>query len=354
MNGQKTDRISFHSYTLNEKRSIDVSIPSDYKKSDKNYPVIYLFDGLPLKDYLFGLQTYYIDDYPQYIVVSINHISRNTELTNNSSFFDFFLEELINKIDSNYRTTNYRIAIGHSFGGAFVLQSALISDKLKGIIAISPTIVKDNYNLVEDYRENAQRITNATYIGYGSNDFSYLMSDSEKLYDVLQEKYKTSIRSKIEEYQNEDHGSAILIGMRRGLSFIFEELIFPERLWDQIEKKEEKEEIFNKYYTDLTQRYDSEITPHEDDLNRLGYSYLWENKLIEAAPIFKQNIGLYPLSSNVYDSYAECLELMGNIDEALKYYKKAIKVEKANDNDQQQLDFYKSNYKDALKKSDPK
>lgn len=347
MNGQKTNHISFHSAALNQKRAIDVSLPIDYKKSDKNYPVIYLFDGELLNDYLLGLQKYSVDEYPQFIIVSIHHVNRNTELVNNKKFYVFFLEELIDKIDSSYRTTNYRVAIGHSFGGAFVLHSALISDKLKGIVAISPTIINSNYNLINDYDENMLSKNNTTYIGYGSNDFSYLIKDSDKLYGILQEKYKNTIRSKLEKYDDEDHTSAILIGMRRGLNFLFEELIFPEHLWGQIEEGK-KDEIFNNYYTSLGQRYQSVIIPHEDDLNRLGYYYLSENKFSEATSVFKRNIRLYPLSSNVYDSYAECLELTGKKSEALKYYKKAIKVEEKGDNDEQQLQFYQSNYEDAL------
>lgn len=58
-------------------------------------------------------------------------------------------------------------------------------------------------------------------------------------------------------------------------------------------------------------------------LNGLGYNFIAQEDFDSALKIFQANIELFPEVANCYDSYAECNLLMGNKEEAAKYYKLA-------------------------------
>ena len=84
----------------------------------------------------------------------------------------------------------------------------------------------------------------------------------------------------------------------------------------------------------------------EGDINMLGYEQLMRHKKIDVAlSIFKANTHIFPNSANVYDSYAEALLENGKKDEAIKNYKKAVAVAKANNS--KQLKFFEQNLKAA-------
>lgn len=70
----------------------------------------------------------------------------------------------------------------------------------------------------------------------------------------------------------------------------------------------------------------------EDEVNSWGYQLLGLEKKNEASHIFKLNTLLFPESSNVYDSYGEILEILGNRKEAIINYKKSLKLNPNNTN----------------------
>jgi len=63
------------------------------------------------------------------------------------------------------------------------------------------------------------------------------------------------------------------------------------------------------------------------DINRLGYKYLENDPSISEA-IFQLNTKLYPMSSNVFDSYGDGLKALKKFEEALKAYKQAVEIGK--------------------------
>lgn len=76
----------------------------------------------------------------------------------------------------------------------------------------------------------------------------------------------------------------------------------------------------NKYWAD------------ENTINGLGYGYLASNELEKALAVFKLNVDYNPLSSNVYDSFAEAQLASGDTLNSIKNYKKSIVLNKKNTN----------------------
>ena len=76
----------------------------------------------------------------------------------------------------------------------------------------------------------------------------------------------------------------------------------------------------------------------EGQINDLGYAFLFNNKEMEAEAAFKKNTQLFPLSWNVYDSYAEVLLRKGNKADAIKMYQKSVELNAANENGKKVLE----------------
>ncbi|MBN2093479.1 serine hydrolase [candidate division KSB1 bacterium] len=70
----------------------------------------------------------------------------------------------------------------------------------------------------------------------------------------------------------------------------------------------------------------------ENELNRLGYQLLQNNKANEAIEIFKLNVEAYPGSANVYDSLGEAYMIDGQKVPAIKNYKKSLELNPDNPN----------------------
>jgi CubicO group peptidase (beta-lactamase class C family) len=67
----------------------------------------------------------------------------------------------------------------------------------------------------------------------------------------------------------------------------------------------------------------------EASINTLGYQYMGSN-LKAALAIFKLNVGEYPASFNVYDSYGEALLKDGQTESAIENYNKSVEINPGN------------------------
>lgn len=70
----------------------------------------------------------------------------------------------------------------------------------------------------------------------------------------------------------------------------------------------------------------------ENEMNLAGYSFLQIGNAKDAAPIFKLNIEAFPEAFNVYDSYGECLLVIGDTTQAIENYKKSVQLNPGNQN----------------------
>ena len=69
----------------------------------------------------------------------------------------------------------------------------------------------------------------------------------------------------------------------------------------------------------------------EDDLNTIGYELI-KKYPADAVDLFKLNVKMYPKSYNAYDSLAEGYMDMGDNKQAIKNYKKSLKLNPKNTN----------------------
>ncbi len=81
------------------------------------------------------------------------------------------------------------------------------------------------------------------------------------------------------------------------------------------------------YFKELKKNYPNSVISAEGTINALGYKYLNSANNIQAALVlFKLNSELYPNRYNTFDSLGEIYAIMGNKEEAIRNYKKALEI----------------------------
>ncbi len=173
-----------YSAKLNSEREITIQLPRDYDLDDeKRYPLFIVFDG----DYLFEVVSGNVDymsfwgDIPEAIVVGINQIDSRyndtsvldninfTPISSTANFFEFVTQELLPYINKKYRTTQYRVAVGHertaNFINFFLLKKAPI---MNGYIVVSPKYTKKMKEYISEY------------LMYSNENIYYYLSTSDK------------------------------------------------------------------------------------------------------------------------------------------------------------------------------
>jgi len=196
---QETDSIrnnniydKIYSDKLSTEREITIQLPRNYNlDEEKRYPVFIVFDG----DYLFEIVSGNVDymsfwgDIPEAIVVGINQIDSRyndtsvvdninfTPISSTANFFEFVSQELIPYINKNYRTTNFRVAVGHertaNFINFFLIKKVPI---MNGYIAVSPKYTKKMKEYLAQYLiSSSQNIY--YYLSTSNEDFQSISED---------------------------------------------------------------------------------------------------------------------------------------------------------------------------------
>ncbi len=154
---------------LNETREYWVSFPMHYNENE-SYPVLYVLDA----EWRFDLIRAIAYDLsgnkkmPKHIIVGIPHVEMNKQrgidltfshstieydgdtvdstwynATNSGGamkFFNYLNEEVIKDVDRNYKTNNFNVLIGHSYGGYFGGYILPLSHQFKAFQIYDPSM----------------------------------------------------------------------------------------------------------------------------------------------------------------------------------------------------------------------
>lgn len=147
------------------KRTISVYLPELYKEDTlRKFVVAYLFDGQfpPYMAMTSSMMEYYSQtgEGIPLIIVSIHTEDRQAEFIPKTSEADLdskadvlsahLKQEVIPYIEANYRTEKYRLGIGHSLGGTFLLSEIFKNEAIfDGIIVASPNMEFNGEQLVK-------------------------------------------------------------------------------------------------------------------------------------------------------------------------------------------------------------
>ena len=229
---------SIESEALGTTRELKIQLPRNYKANDDQaYPLIIVFDG----DYLFeavaGNVDYYSywKDMPDAIVVGVNQVdSRADDCTisldnflphkKGAQFYDFVVTELIPFVTENYRSLDFKIAVGHGKTANFINYFFFKkSPVFNAFIALSPELVSYmQYNLVKQFSvEQKKKIF--YYLSTASEDIKQNKKDAIELNAQLSVLENSSLSYTFDSFEGATHYSLVTHSIPNALESIFSE-----------------------------------------------------------------------------------------------------------------------------------
>jgi len=353
---------SVWSATLKESRPYLVYTPRSYTDTTlapQRYPVLYLLDGDAHFHSVTGLiqilgtgvnGTYVV---PEMIVVAIPNTDRTRDLTpthseigadgrpqpaletsgGGSAFLTFLRTELIPRIDSEYRTTPYRVFVGHSFGGITALEALYaIPETFNAYVAIDPSLWWDDQLLLKKargYFDSAQLDGKALYVAQANTvnpaDTSVdLHFASIAKFDAVMRAYdRSGVRYGFRYYSDDDHGSVPLIAEYDALRFIFAGYTAPLR------QALDRPNLLTEHFHDVSKRLGATFQPPEQMLRLMGQAALTQDTA-NAIEFGEMRVGLYPESFRAYEFLGDVWAAKGDTERARGYYEQALERSEGN------------------------
>ena len=329
---------------LNEERTVLVYTPEGYDQSNADYPVMYLLDGTQHFHHVTGIVQYLAarNLASPLIVVAIANTNRTRDFSPTvdttspatmadaggaDNFIAFIDQELKPFIEENYRTADYRILAGHSFGGLFAVYTLFKYPELfDAVIAISATYWWDNQlleKMASDYFDEHADFNKFLYMTMG-DEGERMNSTVQSFADMLSQKAPENFDWEYKFMPDENHGTIPHRSIYDGLEKLYQDWTVPVELLSG--------NFFDveNHYKELSHKLGYEIPIPENIVNQMGYIALTANRHEKAIALFRKNIELYPNSANVYDSMGEGYETMGDFRNAAKFYKTAVEKGEAN------------------------
>ena len=354
------ETLSFKSKILDEERSIIVYTPETYYYSDKQYPVMYLLDGGTHFHHASGIVQFLAKQglMPEMIVVAVLNVDRTRDFSPTQvkektttggagKFLKFMEKELIPFVDGNYRTGEYDVLVGHSFGGTFATYALLEKPGLfNAYIAISPYMMYDNDFVVREAKTKLKSKYNNEvqfYMTVGNEpDYFVALASFE---EIVAEKAPKGFDLTYVKMENESHGSIPHLSIYQGLESIYSGWKLPKETYL------EGLASIDKHYEYLSKKFGYPVSTPEMTINMLGYYYLNGKEIDEAIQVFRENVVRFPESANVYDSLGEAYENNNQFAEAEKSYQKAVEIAKQQEHPN--LPVYENNLKRIQEKLAP-
>jgi uncharacterized protein len=266
-------KVTIFSKILDEKRILWIYLPGDYNQiADKSYPVAYLLDGSTNFTAFTAIVQHLSEMFrnklvPQMIVVGILNTDRRRDLTPTASltdengnvtklkgptgggekFVSFIQYELFHYIDSAYRTSDFKMLIGHSLGGLTVINCLINHSNLfNAYIAIDPSMWWDSKKLLMQAEDTLKQnkfsnkylflaIANTMQTGM---DTLHVKTDTAKqtihirsifkLKDELMRYPQNGLVWNYKYYNDDSHGTVPLIAEYDAVRFIFSRYEFLE------------------------------------------------------------------------------------------------------------------------------
>ncbi|MEL0652349.1 alpha/beta hydrolase-fold protein [Algibacter sp. TI.3.09] len=309
---------------LNEVREYWVYLPENYSNPDfknQKYPIIYLLDGEKYFHVLSGMVKNQSNGYypliPECIVVAIKNTNRSRDLTPTAvsslsyqnggadKFEAFISKELIPEINKNYNTLDYKILVGHSFGGLFAINTLLNESRdFNAYIAIDPSLWWDNEVLVKkleriikttDFKSSTLFLANANSIGSQkepSKQHDAHFIAKKNMLKLIEATSPKSLNFDTKYYKDEDHGSVVLPSLIDGLRSVFKGYRI------NVKALIKEPSLLDKHFQDLSEKLAFPFKPQAAYLDRVVDLAVKRNEKENAIILNNINKKIYP--DNLY------------------------------------------------------
>jgi len=327
------ERFQLRSEAMGEMRTFQVHRPPNYDISDARYPVLIVLDG----DEHFLHASTTVDflaaagKIPPTLVVGIPNTNRFRDMVttagpDTSPFLTFITDELVPKIDRDYRTRPYRILAGWSDAGLFTLYSMIHAPQvLRAYISIAPAF-GDNRELpktIGDFlEEHKDPSLNADLFMTADDGTGQSLSGAWELSSYLQNRAARvrDLRFTFQRYP-EGHMAVPLRSVYDGLLRIFEgwEIDDPFALYEQGGLT-----AIDKHYAALSARLGFAVPVPEETLIGAFVQLEGRQRFPEAEQVIKRAMESFPDSATVLYYAGRLYMRMGNNPLAVETSKKAL------------------------------
>ncbi|MFB9845492.1 alpha/beta hydrolase-fold protein [Mucilaginibacter ginsenosidivorans] len=328
-----------------------VSLPKDYNETTDRYPIIFLFDGD--EQFLRNLILFDADqltktgEIPPCIIVGIIQRNRaldfgplyavksnpNSSKVNGDKFFDFLKEELLPELKKNYRTQDFKIGIGHSLGGLFLLNSFTKDPGFfNAIVAFSPALEMNRdstlfSNLQKTLRSKLDRQTFFCWSSGtdGINEVTFRPA-SGVLGKLLADNPNPLLKYKYVDLPGKYHNNTPLYTMLDAFGFVFSDWdiakwyrgLFYDKSVEPVAANNQRNALIKKLYG-----FDED--PTDDRIqNNVGGQLLLRKRYAEALPYLKKAVEMKPGSSGYSEDLGEAEENLKNYPAAISALKTAL------------------------------
>ncbi|ULC60480.1 tetratricopeptide repeat protein [Flaviramulus sp. BrNp1-15] len=368
-------------YLENTSLNIQVSTPENYNNTEDLYPVLYILDGQWFFPHALSIRADFTQrngpmHTPEFIVVGITTSNDNRwdwGRENASLFLKTIEFNIIKFIDDNYRTSDERILFGWETTGGFVIQTLSQNPKLfSAYIAASPAPLYGDYfkNLENEYLslktflKNNVELNTFLFIGEGEVDYPVFYG-TKTLKRLLNDEAPKGLNWHHKVINESTHEMCAYRTLQDGLKEYyryFHYLTFNSKAeFERLGALNYIEKFYEKRQTQLsltnddeskhaTRRnitfvaiseneykwFDSLFTIFENDgfleksfaphLIDYAQFYLKHKNPEQAKKILSFAIGKYPDNAQVLNALGDLYSLRGEINDAKKYYEKAIEL----------------------------
>jgi len=312
---------TFFSKTLDQDRPLNISLPRSYgKKTDKRYPVVYLLDG--------GLGNFH------HTTASVNFLARMNQIPEQfpsaggaENMLEFISTELFAHIGEKYRTTDYKMLIGHSFGGLFAAHTLLHHPGIfDSYIAISPSLWWDEQDLVinqsKKFFELQDKLRGHFYMTMG-NEGGTMVGGAWKLQALFEEQGPDQLKWAFNRMKEEDHGSIPFRSTYKGLKFIFSDF----DLNANMDAFEAGTLSLTDYENRVETMYQEAPNWERGRLLRIGEQLFNNVSPAAALPFFQKATELFPKHVKPWLQQGESLLQTGENKEAIASFQKALELD---------------------------
>lgn len=370
----KKESITIKSDIYKTDRKITIYLPPYYEEfKNEKLNVVYVFDGQfePLFNFVSNSISYLsaIGEINNMIVVGIYADDRRKEFTpmpeseegkkkwkikQEFGFSNLLDKHLINEvfplIEKTYSVTKYRIGIGHSLGGTYLINSFAENQKLfNSYIAVSPNLEFENYqiqNKIKKLLTESTEINAFVNVSVGRLDETELkFTKGIKVLDTIFNNSKTKgLKFRFDYLTHANHSTSPFLEIPIALLELGKVFKKPSdgQLLEMLNNKEADFVVkLKNYYNEKSNWFGYNYLPSENEVNSLAYFCLNNKNPNESLKTINWAIEIYPNGINLYDSKAEILEKLNQKTEAENVAKFGLaKLEKIK-NETEDYDYYK-------------
>ncbi|MEM8846713.1 MAG: alpha/beta hydrolase-fold protein [Bacteroidota bacterium] len=206
---------------LNQDRAIQIYTPDTYSDSTREYPVLYILDGQ--RYFLSGVsvQTGMKNPraIPEMIVVGIttqNPLRRTLFGDESEKFTDFLIKEVVQYVDSNYRTSDQRVIFGWEAAAYYLSELILQQNEV-----FDGAIITDGGYASEDLVKEFASDKDVYLFMANSRKDIYYIGSTDAFHEVLKNYAPKNLIWKYRLFNDETHESLPHLALYKGLKHYY-------------------------------------------------------------------------------------------------------------------------------------